>query len=161
MNSISKNMYTDKLDYIVSKYNHTYHSSIKMKPIDVKSSTYIDFDKNNNKEDPKFEVGDHVKISKYKNIFAKGFVPNCSEEVFLITKVENTVPWTYVISDLNGEEIFGTFYEKELQKTNQKEFRIESVMINYMPNGIIVIIQLIVVLIKKILLYKNELFSTV
>ena len=121
-------MYTDKLDYIVSKYNHTYHSSIKMKPIDVKSSTYIDFDKNNNKEDPKFEVGDHVKISKYKNIFAKGFVPNCSEEVFLITKVENTVPWTYVISDLNGEEIFGTFYEKELQKTNQKEFRIERVI---------------------------------
>ena len=92
MTSISKNVYIDKLDHIVNKYNHTYHSTIKMKPVDVKSSTYIDFDKKNNKEDPKFIVGDHVRISKYKNIFLKGYAPNWSEEVFVITKVKNTVP---------------------------------------------------------------------
>ena len=78
-----------------------------------------------NNKDPKFKVGDHVRISKYKNIFAKGYTPNWSEEVFIISKIKNKVPWTYVINDLNGEEITGTFYEKELQKTNQKEFRIE------------------------------------
>ena len=69
-------------------------------------------------KDPKFKVAEHVRISKYKNIFAKGYTPNCSEEIFVIKKVENTVPWTYVINDLNGEEIIGTFYEKEQQKTN-------------------------------------------
>ena len=72
--------------------------------------------------------GDHVRISKYKNIFAKGQAPNWSEEVFIINKIKNAVPWTYVINDLNGEEISGSFYEKELQKTNQKDFRIEKVL---------------------------------
>ena len=72
--------------------------------------------------------GDHVRVSKYKNIFAKGYTPNCSEEIFVIKKIKNTVPWTYLINDLNGEEIIGTFYEKELQKIDQKEFRIEKVM---------------------------------
>ena len=80
------------------------------------------------KKYPKFKVGDHIRISKYKNIFAKGYTPNWSEEVFVINKIKNTVPWTYAISDLNGEEITGSFYEKELQKTNQKEFRIEKVI---------------------------------
>ena len=79
-------------------------------------------------KDPKFKVGDHVRISKYKNSFAKGYMPNWSEEVFVIKKVKNTIPWTYVINNLNGEEIIGTFYEKELQKTNQEEFRIEKVI---------------------------------
>ena len=74
------------------------------------------------------KFGDHVRISNYKNIFAKGYTPNRSEEVFDISKIKNRVPWTYVINDLNGEEITGTFYEKELQKTNQKEFRIEKVL---------------------------------
>ena len=115
-------------DNIVYKYNNIYPSAIKMKPLDVKSSTYIDFDKKNNKEDPKFKVGDHVAISKYKNIFAKGYVPNWFEESVVIIKVENTVPWTYVISDLKVEEIVGTLYGKKLQKTNQKEFRIEKVI---------------------------------
>ena len=78
--------------------------------------------------DPKFKVGDHVRISKYKNIFSKGDTPNWSEEVFVIKKNKNTVPWTYVIDDLNGEEITGTFYEKELQKIHQQEFRIEKVI---------------------------------
>ena len=74
------------------------------------------------------KVGDHVRIPKYKNIFPKWYTPNWSEEVFVIKKVKNTVPWTYIINDLNGEEIIGTFYEKELQKTNQQEFRIEKVI---------------------------------
>ena len=99
-----------------------------MKPIDVKDNTYIDFGKEVNDNDAKFKVGDHVRISKYKNIFAKGYTPNWSEEVFVITKIKNTVPWTYVIDDLNGEEITGTFYEKELQKIDQQKFRIESVI---------------------------------
>ena len=128
MTSISKNVYIDKLDDIVNEYHNTYHPTIKMKPIDVKDNTYINIDKEINNKDPKFKVGDRVRISKYKNIFAKGYTPNCSEEIFVIKKVKNTVPWTYVIDDLNGEEITGTFYEKELQKTNQEEFRIEKVI---------------------------------
>ena len=83
-----------------------------MKPVDVKSSIYIDFNKESNKEGPKFKFGDYVRISKYKSIFAKCYVPNYSEEVFVIKKVKNTVSWTSFISDLNGEEIVGTFYEK-------------------------------------------------
>ena len=128
MTSISKKVYIDKLDDIANEYNNTYHTTIKMKPIDVKDNTYINADKEVNDKDPKFKVGDHVGISKYKNIFAKGFTPNWSEEVFMIKEVKNTVPWTYVINDLNGKEITGTFYEKELQKTNQEEFRIIKVI---------------------------------
>ena len=88
----------------------------------------IQYNEDSNKKNPKFKVGDHVRISKYKNIFAKGYVPNWSEVIFVSKKVKNTVPWTYVINDLNGEEII---YEKELQKTNQKnhkEFIIEKVL---------------------------------
>ena len=81
-----------------------------------------------NERDPKFKVGDHVRISKYKNIFAEGYTPNWSEEIFVLKKIKNTVSRTYVINDLNGEEIVRTFYEKGLQKTNQKEFRIEKVI---------------------------------
>ena len=130
MTVISKNVYIDKLDDIVNEYNntYTYHRTIKMKPVDVKDNTYIDFEKEVNNKDPKFKIDDHVRISKYENIFAKGYMPNWSEEVFIISKIKNTVPWTYVINDFNGEEIIGTFYEKELQKTNQKEFRIEKVL---------------------------------
>ena len=128
MTTISKNMYIDKLDDIVDQYNNTYDRKIKIKPVEDKDNTNIDFEKEVNDEDPTFKVDDHVGISKYKNIFAKGYMPNWSEEVFVIKKVKNTVPWTYVTNDLNGEEIIGTFYEKELQKTNQKEFRIEKVI---------------------------------
>ena len=128
MTSISKNVYINKLDDIVDEYNNTYHRTIKMKPVDVKDNTYIDFKKEVNDKDPKFKVSDHVRISKYKNIFAQGYTPNWSEEVFVIKKVKNTVPWRYIINDLNGEEIIGTFYEKELQKTNQQKFRIEKVI---------------------------------
>ena len=99
-----------------------------MKPVDIKDNTYINIDKEDNDRDPKFKVGDHVRISKCKNIFAKGYTSNWSIQVFIVKKIKNTVSWTYVINDINGEEIIGTFYEKELQKTNQKEFRIEKVI---------------------------------
>ena len=128
MTSISKNVYIDKLDDIVNECNNTKHRTTKMKPIDVKDNTYIDFGKEVNDNDPKFESGDHVRISKYKNVFAKGYAPNRSEEVFVIRKFKNTVPWTYVIDDLNSEEIAGTFCQKELQKIDQQEFRIEKVI---------------------------------
>ena len=98
---------------------HT-HRTIKMKPVDVKDNTYTDFKKEVNDKDSKFKVGFHIRISKYKNIFAKGYTPNWSKEVFVIEKVKNTVPWTYVINDLIGEEIIGTFYEKELQRQISK-----------------------------------------
>ena len=89
-----------------------------MEPVDVKDNRYIDFEKEVIDEDPKFKVGDYVRISKYKNIFSIEYMPNWSEEVLVISKIKNTVPWTYVINDLNREEIIGSFYKKELQKTN-------------------------------------------
>ena len=92
MTSISKNVYIDKLDDIVKKYNNTYHTSIKIKPVDLKDNTYIDFKKKVNDKNPKFRVGDHVRISKYKNIFTKGYMPNWSEKIFIIKKIKNTVP---------------------------------------------------------------------
>ena len=128
MTSISKNVYIDKLDDIVDEYNNTKHRTIKMKSVDVKDNTYIDFGKEVNDTDPKFKVGDHVRISKYENIFAKGYTPNWSEEVFLVKEIKNTVPWTYVINDLNNAQITGTLYENELQRTNQQEFRREKVI---------------------------------
>ena len=105
MTSISKNVYIDKLDDIVDEYNNTKHRTIKMKPIDVKDNTYIDFGKEVNDNDQKFKVGGHVRISKYKYIFAKGYTPNLSEEIFVIKEIKNIVPWTYVINDLNVEEL--------------------------------------------------------
>ena len=92
------------LNDIVNKYNNTVHKTIKMKPINVTSDSYAEYNEDFNKKDPKFKVGDHVRISKYKSIFAKGYAPNWSE-VFLVSKIKNTVLWTYVVSDLNGEEI--------------------------------------------------------
>ena len=112
-------MYIDKLDEIVDKYNNTYHRTIKMKPVDIKPCIYIAFNKENNKEGPKFKIGDNVRISKYKNIVVKGDDPNWSE-VFVIKKVKYTVPRAYVNSDLNGGEIFGILYRKELQKNKSK-----------------------------------------
>ena len=99
-----------------------------MKPVDVKNNKFVDFNKEVNDKDPKFKVGDHVRISKHINIFAKGYVPSWPEEVFVVSEIKNIVPWTYVINDPNGEEIIGAFSEKSLQKTNQKEFRIEKVI---------------------------------
>ena len=128
MSAVSKNVYFDVLDDFVNKYNNSVYRTIKMKPIDVKSDSYAECNEDSNEKDPNFKVGDCVKISKYKNIFAKGYTKNWSEEVFVISKVKNTVPWTYAICYLNGEEITGTFYEKELPKANKKEFRIKKVI---------------------------------
>ena len=128
MKKKKKNVYIDKLGDTVNEYNNSYHRTIKMKPVDVKDNTYIYFEKEVNNKDPKFKIGDHVRISKYKKIFAKGYTPNWSEEAFVIKKVKNTVPWTYVINDLQGEEITGRFYERELQKTNDKKFRIQKIL---------------------------------
>ena len=127
MAAISKNIYFDVLDDIVDKYNNTVHRTIKMKPIEVTDNYYAGYNRFANKKNPKFKVADNVRISKYKNIFAKGYTLNWSEEFFIINKIKNTVTWTYAISDLNGEENIGRFYQKELQKTNQK-FRIEKVL---------------------------------
>ena len=99
-----------------------------MKPIDLRDGSFVEYNEDSNEKDPKFKVGDHVRISKFKNIFTKGYAPNWSEETFVIKTIKNTVPWTYVLNDLNGDKIIGTFYEEELQKTNQKEFRIEKVI---------------------------------
>ena len=92
MTAISKNVYFDVLDDIVNKYNNTVHRSIKMKPIDVTSDSYAEYNEDSNETKPKFKVGDHVGISKYKNIFAKGYGQNWSGEVFVVSKIKDAVP---------------------------------------------------------------------
>ena len=119
MTSMSKNLYIDKLDNIVNKNNNIYLSAIKMKPVDVIRHIYW-LSKEINEKDPKFKIGDNVTISKYKKTFAKNYVPNWSKEVFVIKKVEKTVPWTYVISSLKGEESFGTISKKKIAKNNSR-----------------------------------------
>ena len=155
MTAISKNVYFDVLDDIVNKYNNTVHRTIKMKPIDVTDDSYAEYNEDFNKKDPKFKVSDHVRISKYRNIFAKGYTPNWSEELFLVSEIENTVPWTYVVSDLNGEDINGSFYEKEFQKTGQEKSGIKKVLKREVDKLHVkwkdIIIVLIVGLIKKTL----------
>ena len=106
------------LDDVVKKYNNKWHSTIKIKPKDVGDDNFTEYVDEPNEKSPKFKVDDRVRISKYKNVFAKGYTPNWSEEVFVVSKVKNTVPWTYEINDLNGEKVVGTFYEKELQKAD-------------------------------------------
>ena len=115
MTATGKKVYYDVLDDVVNKYNSTKHSTIKMKPIDVGDNNkrvYID---EHNEKDSRFKVGDRVRISKFKNIFAKGYTPNWSSEISIVDKVNNTVPYTYNLKDLNDEEIIGSFYDKELQ----------------------------------------------
>ena len=126
MTATGKNVYYDVLDDVVNKYNNTKHSTIKMKSIDVGDTTkssslernnkrvYID---EHNEKDSRFKVGDRVRISRYKNIFAKGYTPNWSKEIFVVDKINDAVPYTYNLKDLNDEEIIGSFYDKELQNT--------------------------------------------
>ena len=97
---------------VVNKYNNTYHSTFKVEPVDVKWNTYINPSNETNDEHAKLKIGDIGRRSKCKNIFQKGYFPNCPEEVFLIKKVKNTVPWTYVISDLKGEKLLKRFTKK-------------------------------------------------
>ena len=114
MTAVSKNVYFDVLDDIANKYNNTVHRTIEMKLTDITSDCYLEYNEDSNEKDPKLKVGDYVKILKYKNIFAKGHTQNWSEEVSVVSKIKSTVPWTYVIGDLNDEPITGSFYEKEL-----------------------------------------------
>ena len=125
MTSISKNVYTDKLNDVVNKYNNIYHSTIKMKPVDVKSNTYIDSREEANNKNTKFKIGGIVRISKYNNIFSKVDIPNWSEEVFVIKKVKKTLPRIYVINDLNGEEIVGNFTKKNCKKQIKKTLELK------------------------------------
>ena len=116
MTATGKNVYYDVLDDIINKYNNTKHSTIKMKPIDVKNNKRVCIDEHNEK-DSRFQVGDRVRISKFKNVFAKGYTPNWSREIFIVNKINDPVPYTYNIKDLNDEEIIGGFYDRELQKS--------------------------------------------
>ena len=127
MTSLSKNVCIDELDDITNKYNNTYHRAIKIKPVDVTSSISIDVNKENNKESPKVKIGHNVIIIGHNIRIQKHFFgnivlfPNLSEKSFVIKKVKSTMPWTYVISDLNREEIVETFCEKELKKKKKKK----------------------------------------
>ena len=118
MTAVSKNVYFDMLGDIVNKFNNTIHRTIKIKLLDVTSDSYVEYNQDSNEKDPKFKAGHRVRISKYKKMFAKGYMQNWSEDVFIICKSKNTVLWTYVISDLNFELVTGSFYENELQKTD-------------------------------------------
>ena len=114
MTATGKNVYYNVLDDVVNKYNNTKHSTIKMKPNIHLNEVYID---EHNEKDSKFKVGDRVRIYRHKNIFAKGYAPYCSSEIFIVNKINDTVPYTYNLKDLNDEEIIGSFYDKEFQKT--------------------------------------------
>ena len=116
MTATGKNVSHDVLDDVVNEYNNTKHNTIKMKPKDVKNNKRVYIDQHNEK-DSRFKVGDRVRISKFKNIFAKGYTPNWSKEIFIVDKINDKVPYTYNLKDLNGEEIIGSFYDIELQKS--------------------------------------------
>ena len=116
MTATGKNVYYDVLDDVVNEYSNTKHNTIKMKPIDAGDNKRVYIDEHN-EEDSRFKVGDRVRISNFKNIFAKGYNPNWSKEIFIVHKINDTVPNTYNLKDLNDEEIIGSFYDKELQKT--------------------------------------------
>ena len=125
MTLISENVYIDKSDDIVNEYNNTYYGTIKMRSVGVKSSTYINFNAEKNDKSPKSEVSGHAIISKFENIFAKDYSPNWYEEVSVIKKVKNTVPWTCVISDLNDEKDFGTFYGTKCKRHNKQSLELK------------------------------------
>ena len=131
MTSVSKNVYIDKLDDIVNKSNTTYHNTIKMKPVDVKSSTYINSSKEINHVNPKFQFGDIVRISKYKNIFAKGYIVNWFEEVFVIKNVKNTVLWTtlccghMLLMILKANKLLERFTKKNCEKQIKKSLELK------------------------------------
>ena len=125
MTAVWKNFYFDVLDDIVDKYNNTFHETIEIKPIDFKSDSYAEYNVDSDEKSPKFKISDRVRISKYKNIFAKEYT--LKKKFSLLAKLKMQFHGL-VINDLNGREIVETFYEKELQKANQKEMRIEEVI---------------------------------
>ena len=115
MTASGKNVYYDVLHDVVNEYNNTKHNTIKMKPKDVGDNKRVYIDEHNEK-DSRFKVGDRVRISKFKKILAKRYTPNWSTEIFIINKINDTVPYTYNLKDLNDKEIIGSFSDKELQK---------------------------------------------
>ena len=117
MTAVVKNVYYNVLDDAVNEYNNTKYNTIKMKPKDVGDDNNRVYIEEHNKKSARFNVEDRVRISKFKNIFAKGCTPNWSKEIFIVKKINDTVPWTYSLKDLNCEEIIGSFYDRELQKT--------------------------------------------
>ena len=119
MTAVSSDVYYDALDDIVDKYNNTYHDSIKKKPVDVTNNDYEGYVCEFDEKKPFFNVGDKVRISKYKDIFAKGYTPNWTREVLIVRNVKGTMSRTYEIADTNGDGIIGTFYGKELQRTSE------------------------------------------
>jgi len=133
----STRKYIDVLDEMVNNYNNTRHSSIKMTPVEaslkkneitVWRNLYSDNLRRTSGPKPKFSVGDRIRITKKKTLFEKGYTPRWTEEVFTVSKIQHTDPPTYKIKDYNDEEIQGTFYEPEMQKTNQDVYRIERVI---------------------------------
>ena len=112
MTATGKNVYYEVLDDVVNEYNNTKHNTIKMEPTGVGDNKRVYIDEHNEK-DSRFKIGDRVRISKFKNIFAKGYTPNSSREIFIINKINDTVPYTYNLKDLNDEEIIGSFYDRE------------------------------------------------
>ena len=116
LTATDKNVYYDVLDDVVNKYNNTKHSTIKMKPIEVKDNNKREYIDEHNEKDSRFKISDRVRISKFKNIFAKAYTPNWSKEFFIVDKINDTVPYTHNLKDLNDEEIIGSFYDRELQK---------------------------------------------
>ena len=118
---LKNKIYFNVLDDIVKKYNNTVHRTIKMKPIDVTSDSYAEYNEDFNEKDPKFKVGDYVRFQNKEDVFTKGHAQNWTKYIFIVSKIKNKVPWTYVISDLNDEEITWSFYEKEFQKIYKKK----------------------------------------
>ena len=116
-----KNVYFDVLDDIVNKYNNTNHKTIKIKPADVNDNSFAEYNEESNEKDPKFKVGDHVRISK----FQKGYTPNWSEEIFIVKKIKSTAPWTYITNDLHGEEIVGSFMKKNCKRLIKKNLELK------------------------------------
>ena len=127
MISISKNVVIDKMDDIVNKYNNRYHRTIQMKPVDLKPGMYIKFNTDKNKEGPKFKVSNHVRISKDKNIFAKGYYPNWTKEVLLLKKLKILCHEHTLLVILAVRKLLKRFTKKNCKKRNQKEFRDEKV----------------------------------
>ena len=142
------------------KYNNVHHNAIKREPFDVKFDSYAEYNVDSNAKNAKVKIGDPLRIPKYKNIFVKEYAHNWSEEVFVIMKVKNTVPCSYVINDINGEITVGTVFEKEFQIKNQKELIIEKVIErnSYMSKWKALMIRLIVGLIKTTLHKMNQYF---
>ena len=125
MTSVSKNVHFDKLDDIINKYNNAYHSAIKMKPFDVKSDIYIDPSKETNDKNPKFKIGNNVRISIYKNVFSKGYTPNWSEEVFVIKKVEKLYREHILLMVLKDKKLLEHFTKTSCKNQIQKNLEVK------------------------------------